>query len=293
MDTKQNARIALVTGGTSGIGLSIVRALAASGAFVHFVGTNRDKGQRIAAELEAAGQRGRFLRADLSSMRAVDKLARRLAGELERLDTLVNVAGVVLPQRQETVDGFETTLAVDHLSALLLSRELRPLLAKGERPRIANVSGPRRQMLKPLLDFDDLQLTQGYSFLRAVSQGLHAKTVMTQLLAERFAEDGIDVNAFDAGAVRSELSRNLAFPMNLLLRFVQLFMPRVSKTGIHVSTSEALSGITGQFFYGRERVSIAFDGDYARRLWDASEAMLASALGEELSSPPAAPRAPR
>lgn len=272
-------KTALVTGGTSGIGLSIVRALAQSGASVHFIGTNEDKGKRIEAELNAGGTaHSRFVRLDLSRLRDVHDFAARFGAEVEALDVLVNVAGVMPPTRTETDEGFEKTFAVDHLSAVVLVQQLTPQLGRARYGRVVNVSGPPSQMLEPRLDFEDLQLHEAYSSIRAVANALHAKTVITEVLAERLAADGIDVNAFDAGAVKSELGRDLSFPLNLVLGFVQLFMPRRSKTGIYASTSDALNGVTGQFIVGRTHRPLAFARDYKDRLWNATEAMLEQAL---------------
>lgn len=119
-----------------------MRALAQRGARVHFVGTNEEKGRRIEEELNEGGEgRCRFVRLDLRSLSRVRDFATDFAPEAGALDVLVNVAGVMLPKRQETSEGNEATLAVNHLSAFLLCRELTPLLARAPHGRIANVSG--------------------------------------------------------------------------------------------------------------------------------------------------------
>ena len=267
--------VALVTGGTSGIGRSIAASLIAEGATVHILGSNAEKG---AAAQRALGGSSHFIQLDLSDLRAVRDFARRFAAGVHRLDTLVHVAGVVLQERQETVDGYEKTLTIDHLAAYLLSRELRTLMARAPHPRILNVSAPASQVLNAEIRFDDLHLKEGYSFTRATVQGLHAKTVMTQVLAERFAAEGIDVNAFDPGAVRSDLSSNLRFPLRQVMRFAQLFMPTVSKTGVYASTAAELNGVTGQFINGRERTPLQFDLAYTQRVADVTESLIERAL---------------
>lgn len=268
-------RFALVTGGTSGIGRSITRALVSQGVHVLFVGRNAERGAALEAELAPSA---RFLNADLGTMTAVRRLADAVVERVDHLDTLVHVAGVVLPNRELTQDGFEKTLAVDHLAAFELSRRLRPLLAKAERGRIVNVSGPKAQVLAPQIAFDDFQLERDYSMTRAVIHGLHAKTVMTELLAERYAEDGVDVIAFDPGAVRSELGRNMRFPMSWAMRVAQWFMSEDSTAGIYASTSRELDGVTGQLIVGRESVPLAFDARYKQRVWDASASLVDQAL---------------
>lgn len=159
MTMKTPRKTALVTGGTSGIGRSIVHALGEAGFDVYFVGTNAEKGRRVA---EALGQgEGRFIPLDLSDLRAVRDFAVEFVDNQSELDLLVNVAGVMLQTRQETSDGHEKTFAIDHLAAFVLSHELAPALARAQHGRIANVSGPPRSMLAPSLDFDNLQTPSG------------------------------------------------------------------------------------------------------------------------------------
>ena len=159
-------KTALVTGGTSGVGLSIVRELGKGGAYVHFIGTNREKGERIERELSEAGIACRFIHLDLSRLRSVRDFANDFKSEVSELDILANVAGVMLPERQETAEGVEKTFAIAYLSAFLLCRELAPLLAKGSHARIINVSGAPAQLLKPHLDFEELDFKANYHGIR-------------------------------------------------------------------------------------------------------------------------------
>ena len=128
-------RIALVTGGTSGVGLSIVRALARNRVEVHFIGTSEEKGRRVEQELNEIGDAVcRFIKLDLSSLRDVRDFAIAFQSEVTQLGILANVAWVTLPEQQETSEGIEKTFAIGHLSAFLLCRELAPLLAKPGTP---------------------------------------------------------------------------------------------------------------------------------------------------------------
>lgn len=269
-------KTALVTGGTSGVGLSIVRALAETGADVYFIGTNRDKGRRIEEEL-AQGE-GRFVQLDLADLHAVRRFADAFSADKGKLDVLVNAAGVMLPTREETSDGFEKTLAIDHFSAFVLSRALAPLLADALHGRIVNASGAPSQLLKPLLDFDDLQLNNNYSFVRATLNALHAKTVMTEVLAEKLKPDGIDVNAFHPGSVKSEIFQHMEFPMSLVFRIARIFMSKASTAGIHASTSDSLNAVTGQIFVGTTPHPLNFARAYKDRLWDATVKALPTGL---------------
>jgi len=76
--------------------------------------------------------------------------------------------------------------------------------------------------------------------MRAAIQAVHAKTVMTEILAERLAPQGVDVNAFHPGAVKSDLFRNMRFPMNVLFGFARRFMSDECTSGIYAATAEQL-----------------------------------------------------
>ncbi len=262
------SKIALVTGGTAGVGRSIVLALAQQGAEVHFIGTNDAKGKRVERELGLP--EGAFIRLDLSDLGSVRAFARRFASANERVDVLVNVAGVMLPTRQVTSEGNEKTFAIDHLASFVLCHELASTLERAAHGRIVNVSGAPKQLLPPSLDFDDLQLERGYSLMRAAINAVHAKTVMTEILAEKLRPRGIDVNAFHPGAVKSDLFRHMNFPMNLIFRFARTFMSESSVAGVYASTAEELNGVTGQFFVKTRARPLRFDRSYKERLWDAT-----------------------
>lgn len=272
-------KIALITGGTAGVGLSMVQAMARLGTEVHFIGTNEARGQEIERSVNAEGNgTTRFIRLDLSSMAAIRAFAQAYAGEVAHLDVLANVAGLLSPERRETAEGLELTFAVDHLSAFLLSRELTPLLARAPHGRIVNVAGLAKQVLVPQLDFDDLQSRASYSPFRAAFRGVHAKTVLSQCLAERLGPQGIDVNSFHPGTVKSDLGRNLSGPLAWGLKLASPFLSSASRTGIYVASADELNGVTGQFFSGKKARPLAFEADYAERLWSASEALVDGVL---------------
>ena len=271
-------RVALVTGGTSGVGLSIVRALVRSGVFVHFIGASADKGARVEQALNGPGEPVcRFVRLDLSNLRAVGAFAHAFAAEAPALNVLANVAGLVLPRREVTDEGHERTFAVGYLAPFLLCRALAPALANVSHARIVNVSGSASLVLKPRLDASEP--IGGRGGVRAAIDAVHAKTVLTQCLAERLAGQGTDVNAFHPGAVKSDLGRGAPFPISVLMALAQGFLSAESKTGAHVSTSESLNGVTGQLFVGLKPRPLAFDPAYCERLWAATEALLGPTQG--------------
>jgi len=279
-------RVALVTGGTSGVGRSLVPVLVEQGFHVHFIGRNASRGNALAEELNAASPGEpvcTFVQLDLSELRGVQDFALRFAAETPRLHLLLNVAGVLLPSRQVTSEGLEKTLAIGYLSAFLLCRTLAPSLAAAAAEtgsaRIANVAGSPAQVTKPQLDFDDLGLSKGYSGVRAAIRTVHAKTVLTAILAERLRPRSVDVNSFHPGLVRGSLGRDLPGPLSLLFRLGSPLLARTSKSGVHVSTDPSLKGTTGQIFVGTRPRPLSFDAAYQDRLWDTTTAMVDRVLG--------------
>jgi NAD(P)-dependent dehydrogenase (short-subunit alcohol dehydrogenase family) len=170
-----------VTGSTDGHGRAVAAELARRGAGVLVHGRDPAKVERVAAEIGAA----RGLVADLSSLDEV----RRLADDIDQLDTLVNNAGVYEAERRESADGYELTLAVNHLSHFLLTALLLPKLR--EPARIVNVAS----IGQAPLDFDDLMVERGYEGFAAYAKSKLAQVLFTFELADRLDGRDVTVNA--------------------------------------------------------------------------------------------------
>jgi len=271
-------KVALVTGGTSGIGKSLLPQLVDAGFNVHFIGRNAEKGRAIEAGLnEQHGDVATFVQLDLSDLGAVKAFAKRFREEVPVLDLLANVAGLMLPKRVVTTEGFEKTFAIGYLSAYVLCTELTESLARAPEPRIVNVSGLPRFVLEPRLDLDDLWFENNYKGMDVAIKTVHAKTVLTQVLAERLEDQGITVNAFHPGAVQGDVMRDTNFVMSALFSVVNLFMSKTSESGLHVTTSDQVAGVTGSFFVGKTGTSLAFEPTYREGLWKRTQSMLGEA----------------
>jgi len=265
-------KVAIVTGGTDGVGRSLVRALFNDGYEVHCIGSNASKGEALASELSSGAGSFQFWQLDLSNLDEVKRFASKFSKQVSEISRLVFSAGVVLPRRAETEQGLEKTFAINYLSAYYLSRQFKPLLVRGA--RVLFVSGGGGIVLKPRLDFDNLQLTQGYNAGKAAANAVHAKTVLAQILAQDWADDGICVNTFHPGIVRSSLGRNFPFPLNKLAGVAGLAMSADSKTGINAALSPSYEGLSGYFFEGKKQKQLAFKNDYCEQLRVASERLL-------------------
>lgn len=187
-------RIALVTGSTDGLGREVAKRLAAEGAHVIVHGRNAERGKAVVDEITAAGKgTARFYQADFASLDAVRRLAADLLRDYDRLDLLVNNAGIFVrdAERRVSVDGHEMHMAVNYLAGVLLTQSLLPRLERSRAGRIVNVSS----LSASPIDFDDVMITRGYTGNRGYGQSKLAQVLFTKDLAEQLAPKGIRVYA--------------------------------------------------------------------------------------------------
>jgi NAD(P)-dependent dehydrogenase (short-subunit alcohol dehydrogenase family) len=188
-------RVILITGSTDGLGREVARRLAGEGTHIIVHGRNRERGEAVVREVEAGGKgSASFYAADLSSLEEVRQLAQSIRRDHDRLDVLVNNAGIWLAgsdERRLSRDGHEMHFAVNYLAGYLLTRELLPLLRQSAPSRIVNVASAAQTPI----DFDDVMLTRGYSPGRAYGQSKLAQVMFTVDLARELARTGVTVTA--------------------------------------------------------------------------------------------------
>jgi NAD(P)-dependent dehydrogenase (short-subunit alcohol dehydrogenase family) len=271
----------LITGASSGIGFHAALDLARLGARVAMVG--RDPGRSEAALREVTTRTGSkdvslFL-CDFASQAAVRKLADDVRARHDRLDVLVNNAGGVNKTRTVTVDGIETTFAVNHLASFLLTNLLLDLLLRQEAARIVTVASVGH--LHGTLDFDDLGFERGYSLMRAYSRSKLANILFANELARRLAGSGVTSNSVHPGSVDTRIWSGAplwAKPFIQLL-FRPFFISPAEGGGfiVRLVAQPELSAVSGQYF-DKARMTApslrATDEALARRLWDVSWSMV-------------------
>lgn len=187
------AKTALVTGATDGVGRVVAQALGKDGWLVLVHGRDRQRGEAVVKEIEQAGGSATFLPADLSSLAEVRRLAGEVRKATDRLELLINNAGIgsAGKGRQTSADGHELVFAVNYLAGFLLTYELLPLLKASAPARIVNVSSAGQQAI----DFTDVMLTRKYSGMAAYCQSKLAQILFTVDLAQELKGSGIIVNA--------------------------------------------------------------------------------------------------
>jgi len=267
----------LITGATGGLGRELAQALAKHGATLLLHGRDSERGLETVRNIkEATGnERIRFCRANLSSLREVEDLARQVISEVTRLDVLVNNAGVGFgrdaSKREISQDGYELRFAVNYLAPYLLTEHLISLLKASAPARIVNVASVGQAPL----DYDNIMLSLGYSGIIAYRQSKLAMIAWTFDLAERLAGTGVTANALHPASL---------MPTKMVLEAGWQAMSSVEeglKATLRLVIDPALNNVTGEYFDGlspAKAIAQAYDQTFRRRLAPLSRELVESTL---------------
>jgi NAD(P)-dependent dehydrogenase (short-subunit alcohol dehydrogenase family) len=284
-------RRAIVTGGSSGIGIETARALAGAGAEVTLAVRNPEAGRRTAADIAGTTGNERVLVAslDLSDQASV---AAFVAGWDGPLHMLINNAGVMAAPLTRTPQGWEMQFATNHLGHFALATGLHGALAAAGGARVVSVSSSAHHR-SPVV-FDDIHFERRpYDPWSAYGQSKTANVLFAVEATRRWAEDGITVNALMPGGIRTNLQRHVSDEELAQLRaaaggarMMWKTPEQGAATSVLVATSPLLEGVGGRYFEdcGEAEVGVlsarngvaayALDPDAAARLWRVSSEML-------------------
>jgi NAD(P)-dependent dehydrogenase (short-subunit alcohol dehydrogenase family) len=256
----------LVTGATDGLGKRVASELLGKGATVLLHGRSRERLEATFEEVRelTGSEKLRSYLADFSALGDVRDLAGRVLSDEERLDVLVNNAGVIVPERTESEDGYELTFAVNYLSHFLLTNLLLPLLRNSAPARIVNVASAGQSPI----DFDDPMLERGYDAMRAYSQSKLAQVMFTFELAERLSGTGVSVNALHPASLMDTKMVDATFG------YTMSTVEEGSDATVRLAASSEVEGVTGRYFNGKREARAdrqAYDRDARQKLWNLSE----------------------
>jgi NAD(P)-dependent dehydrogenase (short-subunit alcohol dehydrogenase family) len=272
--TIAKSAVILVTGATDGIGLGTARELARSGATVLVHGRNPERLAATAKDIAELSPHSRIepYLADFSSLDDVRQLADDIRKQHKKLDVLINNAGIGsgpagAKRREVSADGHELRFQVNHLAPFLLQQLLLPLLKAAGSGRIVNVASAAQTAI----DFRDVMLERSYDGSRAYAQSKLAMVMASIELSRRPEAREVTVNALHPGSlldtkmVRESFGRAQG-PVEIGIR-----------SEMHVATSAALDGVTGQYFDRTQPARAeaqAYDDTARRRLWQISERLV-------------------
>jgi NAD(P)-dependent dehydrogenase (short-subunit alcohol dehydrogenase family) len=286
----QGGRIAVITGANTGVGFATARVLAERGAQLVLACRDVSKGETAAAQIVdvAPAARVAVARLDLASLDSVRDASRELLSRCERIDLLINNAGVMEPPYARTVDGYELTLATNHLGPFALTGLLLGRLLETPGSRVVTVSSEGHR--RGAIDFDGLQSEDGYRPDQAYCRSKLANLLFAYELDRRLRAAGTDTSslACHPGIVltnlyrtRSKLERAL---LSRRLRLVNSWLVQSTPMGalptLRAATDPAAKG--GEFYGPSERGYVGYpvraessarSHDHAaqRRLWQESE----------------------
>jgi NAD(P)-dependent dehydrogenase (short-subunit alcohol dehydrogenase family) len=283
-----SGKTVVVTGANSGIGKATAAALAGAGARTFLTARNEASGREAVAEIRrAAGSEDvELVVFDFADLASVRRGAADLLDRCDRIDVLVNNAGLVLTKRIETKDGFEATFGINHLGPFLLTTLLLDrIIASAPAPapaRIVNVSSTAHRSARRGLDFDDLQSSAHYSGMQAYSKSKLANILFTTELARRPRGTGVTANAAHPGTVATGFARDgdttgvFAFGVKVIKPFV-LTPEKGARTSVYLASSPDVADVTGQYFVKcrpAKPSAAARDEQAAARLWSVSEELV-------------------
>ena len=273
-----DGKICVITGATSGIGRETALDLAQKGAHLVLVCRNLSKGETVARSIRSKSGNRRIdvSHCDLASLDSVRNFINDFKRRHERLDVLINNAGLFSLRRQTTMDGFELTFGTNHLGPFLLTNLLLDVMNKSAPTRIINVSSAAHY--RGRMNFNDLQSEQDYNGFRVYCNSKLANVLFTYELARRAQDTEITVNCLHPGVIATDLWPTNKWYLASIVPIAKFFMKSSKKgaqTSIHLACSPALAQVSGKYFDEdkSEKTSsdVSYNLEWQKKLWQISE----------------------
>jgi NAD(P)-dependent dehydrogenase (short-subunit alcohol dehydrogenase family) len=273
LTSDMTGRVCVVTGASAGIGAETAVGLARLGATVAVVGRDQERTAETARRVGDAGPPATTHLADFSDLADVRRLAADLLDQHPKIHVLVNNAGLKVAKKALSKDGFEMTIAVNHLAPYLLTRLLLPRLQESTTARIVNVASTAHRA--GFFNLDDLNFDRRrWDSFRAYNESKIANILFTRELARRVTRSGVAANCLHPGSVRTQLFRESGF-----IPFIMKTLPGFqtaeggAQTSIWLASDPAAADLHGEYVV-RKKVHRASrqarNDDLARRLWNVS-----------------------
>ncbi len=269
---KINDKTCLITGATSGIGKQTAIALARQGVKVIFTYRNEEKAIETQKFITAeTGTKSEMYYCDFSSLNSIRSFAEKFKAEHQRLDVLINNAGIWEPKRILSVDGIEMNFATNHLAPFLLTNLLLDVLIKSNPARIINVASGAHKNVE--INFDDLEMKQNFGGFKAYSQSKLGNVLFTKSLARKLADKNVMVYSLHPGVVSTNIFNNMGKFAASLMKLFLISAEKGAQTTIYLATVNEINSPSGSYFSRKKVVSssrISNSKEIADRLWEIS-----------------------
>ena len=283
-------KVVVLTGGTSGIGEAAALKLARMGARLVLVARDASRAEATLKRLQKVSPGGTHATAqapahtahlaDLSLVAETQRVAREIAAAEPRIDVLINNAGLICARRQVTAEGYELTLATNHLAYFVLTHGLLAGVLDSSPARIVNTASEVHRGTQ--LDFSDLQSEHGYSGFAAYAKSKLANVLFTNELARRLSGSGVTANSLHPGVVSSRfgLPREGQGGDSSSARFLSahgISPEEGAETIVYLASAADTAKASGQYFNQCKAVAPskeAQDRALAKKLWEESERLV-------------------
>ncbi|MCH8629959.1 SDR family NAD(P)-dependent oxidoreductase [Lactiplantibacillus plantarum] len=270
------SKLAVIIGGTSGVGKHTAIDLANQNYHVIIVGSRADKGRQAQADISQAtgNQAVQLALADLSTKTGVQQFAHQLASMTDHIDILLNSIGVMLPERHLSADGYDLNLVLNYLTHFWIIQALLPLLKHSDQARILLVGALPfviNHAKVSLPDFD-AQATSKYNAMTVTAQATAARVLLTLALSERLTATNVTINIFHPGYVPdSNFGAGGSWVSRLTGRILgESFSRKNPPIGAWLATAPELTHTSGHFYDDRlrqVRLSKQYTRSKANDLW--------------------------
>lgn len=273
-------KTAIITGATSGIGIELVRGMAAKGYRLGIVGRDPQKTdsfiQTLKTEFKGLDIIG--FNCDLSELPQIKTLAEQIRQKFSSLDVLINNAGAVFSNFQTNSSGIEMTVATNHISVYALTNMLLPLLKNAASARIVITGSGSQYQVRSFDSLDVFTEQKSFNSTMAYARSKLCNGLFTMVLAEKLKGSNITVNAYHPGLVKTPIGhKNTSWLVARLWDMITMIggisPEQGAKTGVYLATAEEVHGISGKFWdkcKEREYPPIATK-ELANRVWKKTE----------------------
>lgn len=259
-DLPMRGKTVVITGATSGLGEATARQLSSLGAHVLIVARNKARADALVGDIKSNGRSAVSVIADLSIMSQVRMAADQIATHYSKIDVLINNAGSFYAERADTEEGFERTLATNHLAPYLMIERLLSNIREASKDngpaRIINIAslGHKRP-----IHWKDLNWTEDYDGPVVYEHSKHLMISATYKLARELKGENIIVSCVHPGFVKSNLIRGqkLRFPMNIMFPLlgglIGINPQKAAETPVWLASSEAGAKQHGNYIVGKKQ----------------------------------------